>query len=134
MPENSGDRSTPLPDNIKQKPADPNKRNLLKATLIGIGSLVGLKVGLMGAEQMANNKLVQDLVKSAPGQSRPDRPSTYRQMEEIDRDLKTRERSIQNSTVDPTQQTIQTEYKATMDANPNNKNQTSLISTPTPKK
>lgn len=96
MPENSGE--TPLPPQETQ-PQQPVKRRWLRAIVGSLAVLGGAKAVSVAAQ----TKTGQDILKSAPWNTPPERPSPYQMKKEIDQGLDELEKGNSNAFPKPSQ-------------------------------
>jgi flagellar biogenesis protein FliO len=109
-----------------EQPAQPNKRRLLK----GLAAALGI-FATGGTAIASQSETGQKIMAASPFTQHPDRrPPVDQQLKEIRQDIRSKNSPNKPSPqVEPTQEALEKQIKATMQANPDNR---SPITTPTP--
>lgn len=110
------------------RPQNLGRRNLFKK-LAGIAAILGFGGAAVASQTETGKKIMNAL----PGQATStSRPSLEQQKKEVEKNINSQQKPAL-SEIDPTQQQIQSNIKATMDADPNNRYQNPSPS-PSPEK
>lgn len=92
MAENSSEHSPPPQSN--EQPANPSRRGLFAKVL---AATVGIPLGMKAVSMAAQSETAQKFLKTAPGQTPPDRPSDYKMQTEIQQNLDAQSRQANPS-------------------------------------
>lgn len=134
----NGEIAKPSQDpEIKPQPANPSRRKWGIAAVAALATAFGLKKASETPTGQAviskASEEAQKIISTAPIQDHSDRrPSLYTQQKEVEKNLDAQDHSKRATPqIEPTQQKIEADIKATLDADPANR---WVKPTPTPKK